>query len=157
MPYVRPEFAGRPVYMAAAVHVAAPPEQVFALITDWPRHQEWMFLTTARQVGPDTIEAYTGLRPFGLLDTMTITQWRPPALVRVEHTGRIVRGHGAIRVRPQAGGSRVIWAEQLWPPLGPLGRAVWPIVRLVGAAFARRSLRRLAVLAERGGGRPSST
>ncbi|MGP3919919.1 SRPBCC family protein [Nonomuraea sp. 10N515B] len=140
---------GRPVYMAAAVQVAAPPEQVFALITDWPRHQEWMFLTTAVQTGPDTIEAYTGVRPFGFLDTMTITQWRPPAWVRVEHTGRIVRGRGAIRVLPRAGGSRVVWAEELRPPFGPLGRALWPIVRLVGIVFARRSLRKLAVLAER--------
>ncbi|WP_327581805.1 SRPBCC family protein [Nonomuraea sp. NBC_00507] len=148
---------GRPVYLAAAVQVAAPPERVFALITDWPRHREWMTLTTARQAGPGAIEAYTGVRPFGFLDTMTITHWQPPALVRVEHTGRVVRGRGAIRVRPRAGGSRVIWAEELWLPFGPLGRAVWPIVRLVGAAFACRSLRRLAVLAERGGGRPSST
>ncbi|RVX40791.1 polyketide cyclase/dehydrase/lipid transport protein [Nonomuraea polychroma] len=140
---------GRPVYVAAAVQVAAPPEQVFALITDWPRHQEWMFLTTARQAGPDTIEAYTGVRPFGFLDTMTITHWRPPALVRVEHTGRIVRGRGAIRVLARAGGSRVVWAEELWPPFGLLGRVVWPIARLVSVAFARRSLRKLAVLAER--------
>ncbi|MDP4505013.1 SRPBCC family protein [Nonomuraea turcica] len=147
----------RPVYLAAAVQVAAPPERVFALITDWPRHREWMTLTTARQACPGTIEAYTGVRPFGFLDTMTITHWQPPALVRVEHTGRVVRGRGSIRVRPRAGGSRVIWAEELSLPFGPLGRAVWPIVRLVGAAFARRSLRRLAVLAERGGGRPSST
>ncbi|TMR15788.1 SRPBCC family protein [Nonomuraea turkmeniaca] len=146
---------GRPVYLAAAVQVAAPPEQVFALITDWPRHGEWMVLTTARQLGPGTIEAYTGVRPFGFLDTMTITQWQPPALVRVEHTGRIVRGRGAIRVRPHAGGSRVIWAEELRPPFGPLGRLLWPIAALVGAVFARRSLRKLAALAERTGSRPA--
>ncbi|MFI9839219.1 SRPBCC family protein [Nonomuraea sp. NPDC051941] len=41
----------RYVYAGAAVHVPAPPEQVFALITDWPRHREWMFMTDARQVG----------------------------------------------------------------------------------------------------------
>ncbi|TMR90071.1 SRPBCC family protein [Nonomuraea basaltis] len=137
---------GRPVYMAAAVKVPAPPAQVFALITDWPRHRDWMFLTTARQVGRDAIEAYTGVWPFGFLDTMTITHWEPPALVRVEHTGRVVRGRGAIRVRPCAGGSRVIWAEELRPPFGVLGRVLWPLVRPVGVALARRSLRKLAAL-----------
>jgi hypothetical protein len=137
---------GRPVYMATAVEVPAPPEQVFALITDWPRHHDWMFLTTARQVSRDTIEAYTGVWPFGFLDTMTITHWEPPALLRVEHTGRVIRGRGAIRVRPCAGGSRVIWAEELRPPFGPLGRALWPLLRPAGVAFARYSLRKLATL-----------
>lgn len=140
---------GRPVYMAAAVQVAAPPEQVFALIIDWPRHHEWMFMTTARQVGRDGIEAYTGVRPFGFLDTMTITHWEPPTLLRVEHTGRVVRGRGAIRVRPWAGGSRVVWAEELRPPFGPLGRLAWPVVAPVGVALVRRSLRKLGALAER--------
>ncbi|MEV1176096.1 SRPBCC family protein, partial [Nonomuraea sp. NPDC049784] len=93
----------RPVYVAAAVHVPAPPEQVFALVTDWDRHREWMFMTDARQVGEHAVEAYTGVRPFGFLDTMTITRWEPPSLVRVVHTGRVVRGEGVIRVRAQDG------------------------------------------------------
>ncbi|MGR6918941.1 SRPBCC family protein [[Actinomadura] parvosata] len=134
------------MYAAAAAHVPAPPEQVFALITDWPRHHEWMLLTTARQVGADRLEAYTGVWPLGFLDTMTITHWEPPTLMRVLHTGRVVRGRGAIRVRPQGNGSRVVWAEELELPLGPLGRAAWPLVRPVAAAFARHCLRRLARL-----------
>ncbi|MGW0809919.1 SRPBCC family protein [Nonomuraea sp. NPDC002799] len=136
----------RPVYAAAAVHVPAPPEQVFALMTDWPRHREWMFMTTARQVGEHAVEAYTGVRPFGFLDTMTITRWEPPALVRVTHTGALVRGLGAIRIRPCDGGSRVIWAEELYLPFGPLGRALWPLARPVAVALLRRSLRKLAGL-----------
>ncbi|WP_223168174.1 SRPBCC family protein [Nonomuraea sp. SYSU D8015] len=138
----------KPVYMGAAVEVAAPPERVFAVLTDWPRHREWMFLTSARQVGPDRIEAYSGVRPFGFLDTMTITHWEPPALVRVEHTGRVVRGRGAIRVRPSAGGTRVVWAEELLLPFGVLGRALWPVAAPIAAALVRRSLRKLAALAE---------
>ncbi|NRQ40738.1 SRPBCC family protein [Nonomuraea sp. NN258] len=128
----------------------APPEQVFALITDWPRHREWMFMTTARLVGDDTVEAYTGIRPFGFLDTMTITHWEPPRLLRVLHTGRLVRGRGAIRVTPEGGGSRVIWAEELELPFGPLGRALWPPAHAVSVALARYSLRRLGTLAAAG-------
>ncbi|MEV4020853.1 SRPBCC family protein [Nonomuraea angiospora] len=136
----------RYVHAGAAVHVPAPPEQVFALITDWRRHREWMFMTDARQVGEHTVEAYTGVRPFGFLDTMTITTWQPPTLVLVTHTGRFVRGQGAIRIRPQDGGSRVIWAERLRLPFGPLGRALWPLVRPVSVALLRHSLRNLSGL-----------
>ncbi|MEV1003182.1 SRPBCC family protein [Nonomuraea sp. NPDC050202] len=136
----------KPVYAAAAVHVPAPPEQVFAVMTDWPRHQEWMLLTTARRVGEDGLEAYTGVQPFGILDTMTITHWEPPALVRVTHTGRVVRGRGAFSVRPERGGSRVIWAEELELPFGALGRAAWPLARPFAVALARHCLRRLARL-----------
>ncbi|MFI7611120.1 SRPBCC family protein [Nonomuraea terrae] len=139
----------KPVYAAAAVQVAAPPEQVFALVTDWPRHREWMFMTSARLVGERTLEAYTGVWPVGFLDTMTITCWEPPELMLVAHTGRFVRGRGAIRVRPHDGGSRVVWAEELQLPFGVLGRAVWPLARPVALALLRRSLRKLAALAAR--------
>ncbi|MFI9591380.1 SRPBCC family protein [Nonomuraea sp. NPDC052265] len=137
----------RPVYVGAAVEMAAPPQEVFALITDWPRHREWMFMTSARQVGERRVEAYTGVRPVGFLDTMTILVWEPPSHVLMEHTGRLVRGRGAIRVRPwRGGGSRVIWAEELLPPLGAAGRALWPAARPIVAGLARCSLRRLARL-----------
>ncbi|MEV5893762.1 SRPBCC family protein [Nonomuraea fuscirosea] len=136
----------KPVYAAAAAHVPAPPEQVFELITDWPRHQEWMFMTTARQVGERELEAYTGVWPIGFLDTMTITHWQPPTLMRVTHTGRIVRGRGAIRVSPCRDGSRVVWAEELELPLGLLGWAAWPLVRPFAVALARHSLRTLSSL-----------
>ncbi|MFI6597248.1 SRPBCC family protein [Nonomuraea sp. NPDC050536] len=134
------------VYTAAQQIVAAPPERVFALVTDWPRHREWMFMTDARQVAPGRVEAYTGLRPFGFLDTMTITRWEPPHVLVVEHTGRLVRGLGVIRVLPHPAGSRIIWAERLEPPLGPLGHALWPLARAVARPLARRSLRTLAEL-----------
>jgi hypothetical protein len=136
----------KPVYAFAVVQVPAPPQEVFALITDWPRHRQWMFLTSARQVGEREIEAYTGVWPLGFLDTMTIIRWEPPGLLLVEHTGRVVRGRGAIRVKACPGGSRVLWAEELRLPLGLLGRALWPVARPLSVALARRSLRRLGEL-----------
>ncbi|WP_336206969.1 SRPBCC family protein [Nonomuraea sp. LPB2021202275-12-8] len=140
---------GEYVYAAAAVHVPAPPEQVFALVTDWPRQREWMFMTSARQVAEDRIEAYTGIRPFGFLDVMTITAWDPPSLVRMRHIGRLVRGEGVIRVQACEGGSRVIWGERLRPPFGVLGRALWPLARLLTVMLARHSLRKLGRLLSR--------
>ncbi|MEV4549278.1 SRPBCC family protein [Nonomuraea wenchangensis] len=137
---------GRAVYVGAAVEVAAPPEQVFALLTDWDRQREWMFLTSTRQVATDAVEAYTGVWPVGFMDTMTITRWEPPELVVMEHTGRLVRGRGAFRVRALGSGSRVIWTEELLAPFGALGRAGWPLVRPLAKAVFRHSLRELAAL-----------
>lgn len=36
----------RRVHLGAALWVDAPPERVFAVLTDWPRHREWMVLVT---------------------------------------------------------------------------------------------------------------
>ncbi|WP_343950958.1 SRPBCC family protein [Nonomuraea longicatena] len=131
-------------YVAAEVHVDAPPEAAFALITDWPRHREWMFMTDAWQVAPGKIAAYTGLRPFGFLDPMTITRFEPPHVVEVRHTGTLVRGLGAVRVTPRGDGCRVIWAERLEVPRWALPG--WPLAHAVSVLLARRSLRRLGAL-----------
>ncbi|MFI6291125.1 SRPBCC family protein [Nonomuraea sp. NPDC050790] len=135
-------------YAAVAVELDAPAEAVFSLITDWPRHREWMFLTDARKVGQDRIEAYTGIRPFGFLDTMTITEWEPPHRVRVAHTGTIVRGEGAFRVRPLGPYvCRVVWAEKVEVPRWAL--PAWPLVHAATVLMARRSLLRVGELAQR--------
>ncbi|WP_327092630.1 SRPBCC family protein [Nonomuraea sp. NBC_01738] len=134
-------------YAAAAIEVDAAPREVFELVTDWPRHHEWMFMTTAEQVAADRIEAYTGIRPFGFLDPMTITRWEPPHVVVMAHTGSLVRGDGAIRVRERPGGSRVIWAERLLIPVW--AAPLWPVAHEVSVALARHSLRRLAALLNR--------
>ncbi|WP_206184725.1 SRPBCC family protein [Thermoactinospora rubra] len=141
-------------YIGAAVQSPAPPERVFAVLTDWPRHGEWMVLTAARVTEGDgrsvgsRLEAFSGWGRLGFLDTMVITRWEPPERVEVLHTGRVVRGRGAIRVRPlPGGGSRVVWAEELRLPLGPVGRAAWALVRPVMRVLLVRSLRTLARLA----------
>jgi hypothetical protein len=83
----------------------------------------------------------------GFTDTMEITRWEPPHTVEVRHTGRVVRGTGAFRVRPGPGGGAVIrWEERLDLPFGPVGRLGRWVAGPVGAAFLRLSLRRLARL-----------
>ncbi|MFI6505369.1 SRPBCC family protein [Nonomuraea typhae] len=132
-------------YAAVSMDVAAPAEAAFALITDWPRHREWMFMTDARETAPGEIAAYTGIRPFGFLDTMTITRFEPPHVVEVDHTGALVRGAGAVRVTPRGPAAcRVIWAERLEVPWWAL--PAWPLAHAASVLLARRSLRRLASL-----------
>lgn len=141
-------------YAAAVVETSARPSRVFEVLTDWPRHSEWMFATSAEVIEGDgrsagtRLAAFSGFGAFGFLDTMRIVRWEPPGYLEVAHTGRVVRGTGAIRIKPLGGGgSRIIWAEELDLPLGLLGQAAWPLLRPLSNAIARRSLRKLAILA----------
>lgn len=138
--------------LRVTVTAAASPERVFAVLTDWDRHHEWMVATRARVTRGDgrgvgsALAAFTGAGPVGFTDTMEITRWEPPHTVEVRHTGRVVRGTGAFRVRPGPGGAVIRWEERLDLPFGPVGRLGRWVAGPVGAAFLRLSLRRLARL-----------
>ncbi|MEV5411268.1 SRPBCC family protein [Thermopolyspora sp. NPDC052614] len=141
--------------VAVTVDADAAPERVFAVLTDWDRHGEWMFLTRARVVRGDGhsagsgLAAFTGVGPLGFLDTMEITRWDPPRIVEVRHTGRLVRGTGVFQVRPRPqGGSTIRWQEHLDLPFGPAGHLGWLAAGPISAVFLRWSLRRLARLSE---------
>jgi carbon monoxide dehydrogenase subunit G len=149
--------------LVETVVVDAPPQQVWAALTDWTRQGEWMLLTDVEVTGghPHAVggrlAARTGLplrgRRRGVLDTMVITQWDPPRRAVVQHTGRIVRGPGTFEVTPQGAGSLVTWSEQLWLPFGLLGQVGWPLVKPVAGAAVRLSLKRFADYARRYTGR----
>jgi uncharacterized protein YndB with AHSA1/START domain len=127
--------------------VNAPADRVWAVLVDWDLHGEWMLLTRATggaAVG-EPIEAFTGVGRVGFLDRMTIVVWEPPHRAVVRHTGRVVRGSGAFEVRELSPArSQVVWSEWVDLPLGALGRAAWPLVRLLVRAGVSFSLRRLA-------------
>ncbi|ROO90257.1 polyketide cyclase/dehydrase/lipid transport protein [Actinocorallia herbida] len=130
------------------VRAAVSAERVFAVLTDWPRHGEWMPFTRAtggEGVGA-VIEGWTGLGPVGFLDTMRISEWEPGRRVAVVHTGRLVRGEGWFTTTPlPGGGCAVRWGESLDPPVPA---ALWRLAAPVYRAFMRRGLTRLVRLAE---------
>lgn len=135
---------------------AASAGRVWNLLTDWDRHHEWMFATTAVG-GTGTgarLEARTAIGPVGFTDTMVITGWHPPRDGRdgrcvVRHTGALVKGVGRFEVRALTGGyTRVIWTEDVKVPLGVLGEVAWVGVEPTVRAVLRFSLIRLARLAE---------
>jgi carbon monoxide dehydrogenase subunit G len=144
--------------MTETVAVDAPPQRVWAALTDWSRQGEWMLLTdVAPEIGPargtgGRLRAVTGPRlpggkRRGVLDTMEITRWEPPTRIDVLHTGRVVRGSGVFEIRPEGDRTRFVWTEQLDLPLGALGRLGWPVLEPVMRAGVRRSLRRFAEFA----------
>ncbi|MBW3541122.1 MAG: SRPBCC family protein, partial [Planctomycetes bacterium] len=84
--------------LVLTVDVDAPVERTWAGATDWAGQGEWMLGTTVRPTHQQGIgvgagiEAFTGVGPFGFLDTMEITLWEPPHRCHVLHTGRLVKG-----------------------------------------------------------------
>jgi uncharacterized protein YndB with AHSA1/START domain len=135
--------------------VDAPVDRVWALITDWPAHGRWIPLTRVG-IDPDspTVEGLgtrftgrTALGPIGFDDPMTVTEWQPPdgagpGRCRVVKRGRWLAGWAEIEVRPEAGGSRLSWVEDVRPRWTP--KLVDPVVSLVGKLLFDRTLRRLA-------------
>ncbi|HEX6887228.1 MAG TPA: SRPBCC family protein [Candidatus Nanopelagicales bacterium] len=139
-------------HLVRSVIVDAPQETVFAALVDWETQGAWMLGTSVRAEGAahgvgGRLAAFTGVGRVGFLDTMEVVEWEPPRLVRVRHTGHVVRGDGVFEVLAlPEGRSRFVWREELELPLGALGRAGYALVRPAFAAGVDRSLRRFAAL-----------
>jgi hypothetical protein len=140
--------------------VAAPADQVWSRLVDWPAHGRWVPLTAVRVTSAGapgvgtTFVGRTGLGPVGFDDPMTVTRWEPPAAGRegkctVRKTGRVVLGGAEVSVLP-LGDRRcsVHWTETAdvaglrWLPLA--GR----LTALAGRLAFHRLLRRMAAEAE---------
>lgn len=144
--------SSRSAELTLAVEVEASAQTTWDAVTDWAGQTAWMLGTTTearshggRGVGAE-LAARTGIGPLGFWDTMVITEWQPPHLCVVRHTGRVVRGLGTFRVEPMGGSrSRFVWSEQVDLPFGRLGRVGWALaVRPATAAGVALSLRRFA-------------
>lgn len=136
------------------VSVDAPAGRVWQALTAWDRQSDWVIATRtyatalAGQGVGGGLSAYTGLGPLRVKDTMVITEWRPPEVCRVRHTGRVVRGSGTFKVEPDGDLRAVVtWSENLHLPLGPVGEAAWPVLKPIASWLLRRSLRRFAAWA----------
>jgi uncharacterized protein YndB with AHSA1/START domain len=135
----------------ASVDVPAPAERVWDVLVDWSRHGEWMPLTRAEggAAAGESVEARTGAGPVGFVDTMVISEWRPPYRVSVRHTGWPVRGEGRFDLLDlPEGRCRVTWSELLDLPLGPAGRVGWVTAGPLTRLMLRTALRRLARMFE---------
>lgn len=104
--------------ISAGVTVDAGPEQVWDLAMDWARQREWIWVTKTdggHGVGA-RVTGFTGIGPVGFTDTMVITQWQPPSLCVVTHTGKLVRGSGVFEVVPRGSRCEFRWTEHIALP-----------------------------------------
>ncbi|MCW2944245.1 MAG: hypothetical protein JWR24_962 [Actinoallomurus sp.] len=139
------------VAVHAAIDVEAPAERVWEVLVDWPRHGEWVPFTRAEGGAGEgeSVEAWTGAGPVGFLDTMVISDWKPPHRVGVRHTGWLVHGDGRFDLVDLPGERcRVTWSELIDLPLGAVGRAGWITAGPLARLMLHTALRRLAKMFE---------
>jgi hypothetical protein len=90
--------------------------------------------------------ARTALGRVGFDDPMEVVVWRPPESglaghCRLEKRGNVVRGWAEIRVREEAGATRVTWLEDL--RVGPLPGLFDGVTATVGRLVFGRAVDRL--------------
>lgn len=115
------------------IHIKKPIKQVWDSIVDWNSQSNWMLQTkvwseldqdrTIKNGKGVLIFAFTGLFPklypkfkVGVLDTMEITNFKPPVLCEVNHIGRLIRGTGKFELSKVRGGTNFKWQENLIAP-----------------------------------------
>ena len=141
---------------SVVTHIDAPPERVWALIADWEGSTAWMVDATTVEVlgepreGVGTrIRAVTKIAGVPLTDMMEVVEWEPNRLIGVMHRGWPIRGLAWFELRDAGDGTTLFeWAEELDPPLGPLGELGGALLRRPIERVLRKSATKLKALAE---------
>lgn len=139
-----------------ATTISARPKAVWAVISDISTHVNWMddaeairFTSAQRQGVGTSFECDTKVGPFGLMDRMAITEWKPNKVMGVRHEG-VVKGSGRFTLRRQRGGrTRFTWEERLvvpWRLGGPI--AAIPVAFVLRRVW-RKNLTHLKAIVER--------
>ena len=108
----------------ARVTINATVNKVWRALVEWEKQGDWMALTrvNASDNGADdsgigtTIEAFTGVGPFGVLDKMKVISWEPPHFCRVDHYGKVIKGIGEFRLVDLGDKTRFDWYEEIKAP-----------------------------------------
>jgi hypothetical protein len=140
--------------------VPTPLGAVWDTLTDFGAYGRWIPLTSMRTDPPPvrpgwSFGGFTGLGPVGFLDSMLVVKWEPPAdgaaRFTVRKTGRVLRGWADVRLAADdAGGTEVVWREEIVPRPETLGRlAARASDRLTARLFADALDRMLGAAATR--------
>ena len=108
----------------ARVTINATVNKVWRALVEWEKQGDWMALTrvSASDNGADdsgigtTIEAFTGVGPFGVLDKMKVISWEPPHFCRVDHYEKVIKGIGEFRLVDLGDKTRFDWYEEIKAP-----------------------------------------
>ncbi|WP_436535669.1 SRPBCC family protein [Actinoplanes sp. HUAS TT8] len=144
--------------------VRAPASVAWNVLVDWPRHGDWVPLTTVRTTTPRPdgvgarFVARTGVGPLAFDDPMTVVVWEPPAgdepgaapgRCEVAKSGRVVHGRALFTVTPLPGRHcRVAWTEDVTVSPRRLTRHIDPVVGFAGRLAFATTLRAFTRAAE---------
>jgi uncharacterized membrane protein len=142
-------------FFRVTTHIEAKPSRVWDLLADWEGSAEWMVDATTVEVlgeqraGVGTrVRAVTTIAGVKLVDLLEVVGWEEERLMAVIHNGWPIRGLAWFEMRPTDSGTWFEWAEELDPPLGPLGELGGMVLRRPIERVLRKSLARLKRLAE---------
>ena len=119
--------------LTLTIKINKPVDEVWKSLVDWKGQSKWMLQTkvwseldqdrTVKNGKGVLIFAFTGIFPklypklkLGILDTMEVTNWKPPHLCEVMHIGRIIRGTGKFELKKVRGGTIFYWQEEIIAP-----------------------------------------
>ena len=110
-------------HIAISLKINAPIQKVWDSLVQWEKQGEWMlqtkvWVTSEITEGVGTsINAFTGIGPLGVLDSMTVTAWQPPHTCDVLHTGKIIKGTGRFHLREITSDTTIFdWSEEVIAP-----------------------------------------
>jgi uncharacterized protein YndB with AHSA1/START domain len=137
--------------IATSVDIARNPEDVFAYITDVPRHPEWqegLVSVTVETEGPVRVGTRVvhrrRLGPQTVSTTSEITAYDPPHALSFRGIDGPIRAEGSQRVEPAGDGSRVSFQMELKGQ--GLGKLMLPMARKQAArqvAVSHEKLKRI--------------
>ncbi|HEY7268894.1 MAG TPA: SRPBCC family protein [Dehalococcoidia bacterium] len=110
------------------IHVNAPIDRVWQLITDLDTQERWMedvhsldVVYRTPSLEGSVIKVTSKLFGVPLLhDVMVITKVEAPRTLEIVHTGAF-SGKGAFRLTEEGEGTKFSWEEEFEPPLGQAG------------------------------------
>lgn len=142
-------------FFRVTTHIEAKPSRVWELLADWEGSAQWMVdATTVELVGRQRtgvgtkVRAVTTIAGVQLVDRMKVVRWEEERLIVVMHNGWPIRGLAWFAIEPTDSGTWFEWAEELDPPLGPLGELGGLVLRRGIERVLRKSVSRLKGLAE---------
>ena len=146
------------VRVEQSVEVDAPAAAVWAYVTDWERHGDWIPPTRVETIGGAArgvggkLRAWSGIGPVGFWDPLTVTEWAEHedggGRCVLVHTGKLVKGDAVITVTALSDQrSNLQWLEFF--DLGRVGRLAWRVGGGPMAGVLGRALQRLAAIVER--------
>jgi uncharacterized protein YndB with AHSA1/START domain len=144
----------RAVSIISTIDIHRPVEAVWPYLVDWEHLDRWMkeardFEVIGEQREGVGVEAEATIRIAGITtrDRIRVSHWQPPVALEIQHLGW-VKGSGYMELSPTDEGCNVFWREELFAPLGPLGRSGLRLVAPFMRRVFRRDLRLLKSLAE---------